>query len=195
MKGNKNLARRRLSVMTEDNDRPASTASKEEDAMVAQDGTNQYLTFELDGEIFALGIAKVREVLDFTTVTRVPRMPAFIRGVINLRGSVVPVVDMRLKFGLPPADQTINTCIIIVEIDVDGEQVALGALADSVKEVVELDGSDIESAPRIGTRLNTDFILGMGRRDDRFLILLDINRVFSGDELTAVQSAGETVNA
>ncbi len=163
--------------------------------MVAQDGTNQYLTFELDGEIFALGIAKVREVLDFTTVTRVPRMPAFIRGVINLRGSVVPVVDMRLKFGLPPADRTINTCIIIVEIDVDGEQVALGALADSVKEVVELDGSDIESAPRIGTRLNTDFILGMGRRDDRFLILLDINRVFSGDELTAVQSAGETVNA
>jgi purine-binding chemotaxis protein CheW len=159
--------------------------------MGEQTGPNQYLTFELDGEIFALEIGKVREVLDFTAVTRVPRMPTFMRGVINLRGSVVPVVDMRLKFNLPPADRTVNTCIIIVEIEMDGEIVALGALADSVKEVVELGVADIEPAPRIGTRLNTDFIRGMGKREEGFLILLDINRVFSSEELIAVQAADE----
>jgi purine-binding chemotaxis protein CheW len=160
--------------------------------MEEQTGTNQYLTFELDGEIFALEIAKVREVLDFTAVTRVPQMPAFMRGVINLRGSVVPVVDMRLKFGMPQTDRTVNTCIIIVEIELEGEMVALGALADSVKEVVELEPGDIEPAPKIGTRLNTEFIRGMGKREDRFLILLDINRVFSSAELTAVQCADES---
>lgn len=160
--------------------------------MLEQAGTNQYLTFELDSEIFALEIAKVREVLDFTSVTRVPKMPAFMRGVINLRGSVVPVVDMRLKFGLPPADRTINTCIIIVEIDMDGEMVALGALADSVKEVVELEATDIEPAPRIGTRLNTEFIRGMGKREEGFLILLNINRIFSTEELAAVQLTDES---
>jgi len=159
--------------------------------MEEQAGANQYLTFELDGEIFALEIAKVREVLDFTTVTRVPKMPAFMRGVINLRGSVVPVVDMRLKFGLPPADRTVNTCIIIVEIEMDGEMVALGALADSVKEVVELEAAEIEPAPRIGARLGTEFIRGMGKREEGFLILLDINRVFSNEELAAVQLADE----
>jgi purine-binding chemotaxis protein CheW len=157
--------------------------------MDEQTGSNQYLTFELDGEIFALEIAKVREVLDFTAVTRVPQMPAFMRGVINLRGSVVPVVDMRLKFGMPQADRTVNTCIIIIEIELDGEMVALGALADSVKEVVELEETDIEPAPRIGTRFNTEFIRGMGKRDDGFLILLEINRIFSSEELIAVQSS------
>jgi len=159
--------------------------------MAVQEGTNQYLTFELDGETFALEIAKVREVLDFTSVTRVPQMPQFMRGVINLRGSVVPVVDMRLKFGMPPAGRTINTCIIIVEIDMDGEMVALGALADSVKEVVELESADIEPAPRIGTRLNTDFIRGMGKKEDSFLILLNIDRVFSDEELAGFQIGEE----
>ncbi|MEW5747018.1 MAG: chemotaxis protein CheW [Nitrospirota bacterium] len=152
--------------------------------------TTQYLTFRLNEETFALDISKVREVLDFTTVTKVPQTPDFMRGVINLRGSVVPVVDMRLKFGMAMTERTVNTCIIIVEVSVDGETTILGALADSVQEVIELEPESIEPAPRIGTRLNTDFIKGMGRRDNQFIMILDVDRVFSADELAMVQPSG-----
>ncbi len=151
--------------------------------------TTQYLTFKLGDEIFALDISKVREVLDFTTVTKVPRTPDFMRGVINLRGSVVPVVDMRLKFGMTMTDKTVNTCIIITEISLDGDTTVLGALADSVQEVIDLEPDQIEPAPRIGTRLKTDFIRGMGKRDDHFIMILDIDRVFSAEELSLVQDA------
>jgi purine-binding chemotaxis protein CheW len=150
--------------------------------------TMQYLTFKLDDEVFALDITKVREVLDFTTVTKVPRTPEFMRGVINLRGSVVPVVDLRLKFGMSKTEKTVNTCIIIVEVKVDDETTVLGALADSVQEVMDLEPGHIEPAPKIGTRLNTEFIKGMGKRDDRFVILLDIDKVFSTSELAVVQA-------
>jgi len=150
---------------------------------------NQYLTFKLDDEVFGLAIGKVREVLDFTTVTRVPRTPEYMRGVINLRGSVVPVVDLHMKFGLAQTEKTVNTCIIIVEIDIEGEVTILGALADSVQEVVELEPDQIEAAPKIGTKLNTEFIKGMGKREEQFVILLDIDKVFSHDELSQVQRA------
>ena len=152
--------------------------------------STQYLTFKLEEEIFALDISKVREVLDFTAITKVPRTPEFMRGVINLRGSVVPVVDMRLKFGMTKTENTVNTCIIIVEINLDGETTVLGALADAVQEVIELESGQIEPAPKIGTRLTTDFIQGMGKRDEGFIIILDIDRVFSADELSLVQEAG-----
>lgn len=145
--------------------------------------TAQYLTFKLGSEVFALDISQVREVLDFTTVTKVPRTPDFMSGVINLRGSVVPVIDMRLKFGMSMTEKTVNTCSIIVEINVDGEKVILGAMADSVQEVIELEPGQISPAPRIGTRLNTEFIRGMGKRGDQFIIILDIDKVFSVDEL------------
>lgn len=148
--------------------------------------TTQYLTFKLEDEVFALDISKVREVLDFTAVTKVPQTPDFMLGVINLRGSVVPVVDMRLKFGMSKTERSVNTCIIIVEIELDGETTVLGALADSVREVMELNSGQIEPPPRIGTRLQTGFIRGMGRRDDDFIIILDIDRVFSADELDIV---------
>ena len=148
--------------------------------------TCQYLTFTLADEVFAIDISEVREVLDYTSVTKVPRTPDFMRGVINLRGNVVPVVDMRLKFDIPAAETTVNTCIIIVEISVDGEKTILGARADSVQEVLDLEPGQIEPPPRIGTRLNTDFIRGMGKRGDQFIIILDIDRVFSADELAAV---------
>ncbi len=150
--------------------------------------TNQYLTFKLDGEVFGLAIGKVREVLDFTAVTRVPQTPAYMRGVINLRGSVVPVVDLNLKFGMKQTEKTVNTCIIIAEIEMDGDVTVLGALADSVQEVVELEPDQIEPAPKIGTKLNTEFIKGMGKREDVFIILLDIDKVFSYDELSTVQA-------
>ena len=151
--------------------------------------TTQYLTFTLGREVFALDIATVREVLEFTTMTRVPRTPGFMRGVINLRGAVVPVVDLRLKFGMEQAATTVNTCVVIVEVNVDGESTVLGALADSVREVVELDPRAIEPPPRIGNRLDTEFIRGMGKQDEGFIILLDIDRVFSPVEIELVRSA------
>ncbi len=146
-----------------------------------------YLTFGLGEELFALRVNNVREVLDIGEVTRVPRMPDFMRGVINLRGSVVPVVDMRKRLGMDVAEDTVNTCIIVVEVIIDGEPVVIGALADSVKAVFELAEGDIEPPPSIGTNLDAGHILGMGKHDEGFLIILDIDRVFSADELSAVK--------
>lgn len=148
--------------------------------------TTQYLTFKLEEELFALDIGKVREVLDFTTITKVPRTPDYMRGVINLRGSVVPVVDLRLKFGMVQAEKTVNTCVIIVEVELGGEKVVMGAMADAVQEVLDLEPDQIEPAPRIGTRLNTDFIKGMGKHADQFIIILDIDKVFTAGELELV---------
>jgi len=154
-------------------------------AEIAQ--TTQYLTFKLGDEVFALDISKVREVLDFTSVTKVPRTPEFMRGVINLRGSVVPVVDLRLKFGMSRTENGVNTCVIITEVTVDGDTTVLGALADSVQEVLDLDSEHIAPAPKIGTKLRTEFIHGMGKRDDWLIIILDIDKVFSADELSLVK--------
>ncbi len=171
---------------------PAESFLKEISMSVASAiETIQYLTFKLDDEVFAVDISKVREVLDFTTITKVPKTPEFMRGVINLRGSVVPVVDMRLKFGMTKTEKTVNTCVIIVEISLDGDTTVLGALADSVQEVIELEPEHIEPAPKIGTRLKTEFIKGMGKQDDSFIILLDIDKAFSFDELIMVQDAGD----
>jgi purine-binding chemotaxis protein CheW len=154
--------------------------------------SGQYLTFRLGEEVFAVDVAKAREVLDLTAVTRVPGTPKFMLGVINLRGGVVPVIDLRLKFGMPAAERTRETCIIVLDLTLDGETTTVGAVADSVREVLDLDSSQIEPPPRIGTRLKTEFIRGMGRIDDsRFLILLDIDRVFSSEELALVQAVGE----
>jgi purine-binding chemotaxis protein CheW len=148
----------------------------------------QYLTFKLEGEVFALDVGKVREILDYTNITKVPQTPEFMRGVINLRGSVVPVVDMRLKFGIAPQAKTVDTCIIVMEINVDNETTVLGALVDSVQEVFELEPSQIEPAPRIGTKLRTEFILGMGKRDDQFVIILDVDKVFTCEDIEKVQN-------
>jgi purine-binding chemotaxis protein CheW len=148
--------------------------------------TTQYLTFKLDEEIFALDVAKVREILEESSITKVPQTPEFMRGVINLRGSVVPVIDLRLKFGMSRTEKTVNTCIIVVEVQLEDEVIVLGALADSVQEVIEMEPAQIEAAPHIGSRLNTDFIKGMGKVDGRFIMILDIDRVFSSDELVSV---------
>ena len=147
----------------------------------------QYLTFQLGDEVFGLDVSNVREILEFTTVTKVPKTPGFMRGVINLRGSVVPVLDMRLKFGLTITEKTVNTCVVVVEVDLDGERTVIGALVDSVQEVFELEPGQIEPAPKIGVRLDTDFIKGMGKKDDRFIIILDIDKVFTSEELACAQ--------
>jgi purine-binding chemotaxis protein CheW len=155
--------------------------------------TTQYLSFHLGEELFALDISKVREVIEFNTVTKVPQTPAFMRGVINLRGGVVPVVDLKTKFGMGNTDKTINTCVIISEVQVEGESIVLGAMADAVDEVFDLNIDNVEPAPKIGTQLNTDFLKGMGKKNEQFILLLDIDKVFSIIELEAV-SAGTTID-
>ena len=148
-----------------------------------------YLTFKLGEEVFALDVAAVREVLDFTTITKIPRTPEFMRGVINLRGSVVPVLDLRLAFNMPRTEKTVNTCIIVVEIAVEQEHVIVGALADSVLEVAELEPEHIQPAPSIGTTVKTEFIRGMGKRDSDFVMILDLDRVFGAGELEMLKQS------
>ena len=149
--------------------------------------TRQYLTFKLGNEVFATDVAKVREVLDLTTITQIPKTPEFMAGVINLRGSVVPVVDLRLCFGMSKTESTRNTCIVVVEVLLDSEAIVIGALADSVEEVIDLEPEQIQPAPRMGTQIRTDFIKGMGKRDTQFIMILDIDRVFSVEDLAGVR--------
>jgi len=151
--------------------------------------TLQYLTFKLEEELFALGITQVREVLEFDQVTKVPQTPDMMRGVINLRGSVVPVIDLKLKFGMGKTEKTVNTCVIMVELDLDGEMTLIGALADSVQEVIDLEPGQIEPPPKIGTHLNTDLIKGLGKRENQFIIILEIEKIFTSDELALMQTA------
>lgn len=150
--------------------------------------TRQYLTFKLGNEVFATDVAQVREVLDLTEITKIPRTPEFMSGVINLRGSVVPVVDLRLCFEMSRTESTRNTCIVVVEVVLEGEPTVIGALADSVEEVIDLEPEQIQPAPRIGTQIRTDFIRGMGRRETQFIMILDIDRVFSAEEIATIRS-------
>jgi len=147
---------------------------------------NQYLTFTLDGEQYAVGVAKVREVLEHTKITKLPKTAVFMKGIINLRGAGVPVIDLRLKFGMAETPITKDTSIIVMEVESQDGKVVVGALADAVHEVVEIDEKAIENAPRFGTRLAAEFIKGVGKRDDSFIIILDIDRIFNVDEVTAL---------
>ena len=153
--------------------------------------SQQYVTFSLCDELFGVEVSRTREILSLTPVTKVPQTPDYMLGVINLRGQVVPVVDMRLKLGLTAGEETEDTCIIVVEVQVDGEPIVVGALADAVREVLDIRSDQIEPPPRLGTRLNTEFINGMGKVDEEFMILLNIDRVFNSAELAFVQDAGQ----
>jgi purine-binding chemotaxis protein CheW len=154
--------------------------------------TNQYLTFTLGDELFAADIARVREVLDYPTITRVPRMPDYLLGVTNLRDNVVPVVDMRLKFGMTPTARTVDTCVVIVETEFEGEPITIGCLADSVKEVLDLPQDQIEPPPKIGLGLDTEFLKGMGKQGDKFLMILDMEKMLSSVELQLVKDTAES---
>jgi purine-binding chemotaxis protein CheW len=159
--------------------------------------TTQYLTFKLDSEIFATDVAKVREILDFTPATKVPGTPDFMRGVINVRGNVVPVVDMRLKLGMSMTEKTVDTCIVVMEMAVEEDTMVLGALVDSVQEVFELEPGQIEPPPRIGTRWRTEFLKGIGKRNNELIIILNIDMIFSSDAVAIFMdsSGGETSQA
>ena len=146
----------------------------------------KYLTFVLAGEEYGIGILKVKEIIGIMAITTVPQTPAYMKGVINLRGKVIPVVDLRVKFGMEAIDHTEKTCIIVVEITNSGQKVMIGILVDSVSEVLNIKGADIEDAPNFGSRLNTNYILGMAKTGGGIKILLEIDRVLSSEEMSAL---------
>jgi purine-binding chemotaxis protein CheW len=158
-------------------------------------GVEKLLTFTLAGELFALDIGSVREILDYTEITKIPQTPEFMRGVVNLRGNAIPVIDLRLKFGLGATERTLNTRIIIIEVVADGEMTVLGSMADSVKEVYETESGRIDPPPRMGAKINTAFIRGIGKKDDKFIIVLDIGKVFSEEELSSVREPGAALES
>ena len=154
--------------------------------------SNQYITFRLGNELFAIDVASVREVLDLTQITHVPTAPPYMRGVVNVRGSAIPVVDLRQKFGLSVANDTPITRILVLELQIDGEQAVLGGIADSVHEVIELEPSQIAPPPTIAMRWRSEFIQGMGKRGDEFIIVLDINAVFASDAQALVAETAQS---
>jgi purine-binding chemotaxis protein CheW len=140
-----------------------------------------YITFKLGDELFAIDVARVREVLDLTEITRVPTAPPYMRGVVNVRGSAIPVVDLRHKFGLPTTPDTVNTRIVVLELELDGETAVVGGLADSVHEVLDIERSQIREPPRLAMRWRADMIEGLGKKGEQFIIVLDIARVFAAE--------------
>ena len=167
-------------------------ASNQEKSQLAP-STVQYLTFFTAREEYAIGIVKVREIIEYEAVTTVPNTPAWIRGVTNLRGKVVPVVDLAVKFAMPAASISKFSCIIITEVMFEGESLIMGVLADSVNQVIELSADEIEATPPFGTRVKTEYLLGMGALGKKFCLILDIDKVLSADEVLAVteSTAGE----
>ncbi len=157
-------------------------------------GTERFLTFTLAQELFAITITSVREILDMAEITRIPQMPPAVRGVVNVRGMAVPVIDLRLRFGLEEAERTVNTRIIIVEFRVGDSTTILGAIADSVKEVLELDTTSIDPPPAMGTAVNTAFLRGIGKRDGKFILLLNIEKVLHSDEVYMLGEVSRTLN-
>jgi purine-binding chemotaxis protein CheW len=151
----------------------------------------QFLTFMLGGETFAMGILAVKEIIEYSTLTEVPMMPPSVRGVINLRGAVVPVVDLAVRFGRTSGAVTRRTCIVIAEISLNDTRQDVGVVVDAVNEVLEISPEKIEPPPAFGTRIRTDFIQGMGNINNRFVILLDLNQVLSLDELADVAEQAE----
>lgn len=167
----------------------ALTVKADKRALEAQSDPTQYLTFVLGGETFAIGILAIKEIIEYHALTAVPMMPDCVRGVINLRGAVVPVMDMQARFGRPSSPITKRTCIVIVEVQAqaqgesDGESQVVGVMVDAVNEVLDISASDVEAAPAFGARIRTDFIQGMGKVRGKFVILLDVDRVLSLEDI------------
>lgn len=156
----------------------------------------QYLTFMLGGEMFSIGILGIKEIIEYAGVTEVPMMPTCIRGVINLRGAVVPVMDLSSRFGKPSTPVSKRTCIVIVEVTGDAQQSqVMGIVVDAVNAVLEIPASEIEPAPTFGAKIRTDFIEGMGKVNGKFVILLNINRVLSTEELGTLDRMAASTEA
>jgi purine-binding chemotaxis protein CheW len=166
-------------------------AGKDNVSMLKALERKTYLTFQLQDEIFAVDVQHVHEVLDFHSATKIPGAPDYMRGIINLRGSVVPVVDMRLKFGMSETEKKVSTCVIVMEVGRGENRTSIGALADAVKEVFEFEPGQIEPPPRFGEKGRMDFIQAIGKRDGQFIIILNFNKAFSTEEVVLLGSAGE----
>ncbi|MCD6401855.1 MAG: purine-binding chemotaxis protein CheW [Anaerolineales bacterium] len=162
----------------------AETSQIEQVNQALVDKAGKYLTFSLGQEQYGLEILKVREIIGYMDITAVPQTPHHVKGVINLRGQVIPVIDLRAKFGMQMVDTTEETCVIVVEIDQDNQKLSIGAVVDRVEEVLDIDGESIEPTPEFGPSVNTDFILGMGKVGETVKILLDINRVLSNEDIS-----------
>ncbi|MCD4833594.1 MAG: chemotaxis protein CheW [Bacteroidales bacterium] len=148
---------------------------------------NSYLSFKLGEETFASNVSKVLNILEMMKITKVPKSPSYMKGVINLRGAVLPLVDTRLKFGMTQTEITTNTCILVLDVKVNGESINISAMVDSVQEVIELEESDIQPPPNIGSKYKSEFIYGMIKVDEKFIMLLDMDKVFSTDEVIMVK--------
>ena len=164
----------------------ATKAERTQKAMLEKEG--KYLTFALGPEEYGLEILKVREIIGYMDITAVPQTPSYIKGVINLRGQVIPVVDLRTKFGMDTTDVTDQTCIIVVETTQSDRNFSTGIVVDHVQEVLDIAGEEIEEAPQFGSSVNTDFILGMGKVGDNVKILLDIDKVLTGTEISCLSA-------
>ena len=158
----------------------------------ASSKAGKYLTFKLGPEEYGLEILKVQEIIKMMDITKVPRTPEFVRGVINLRGKVIPVVDIRLKFGMEAKETTDKTCVIVVQTAHSGGALTMGTIVDEVSEVLDINGEQIEPAPEFGTTVNTDFILGMGKVAKKVIMLLDIDKVLSSGELATLNKTAKT---
>jgi len=159
-------------------------------AVVVQKEEAQYLTFLLGSEMFAIDILGIKEIIEYGNLTGVPMMPEFIRGVINLRGAVVPVVDLSARFGRAATEVTRRSCIVIIEAENDGEKQDIGVVVDAVSEVLEIPAAEIEPAPSFGARIRADFISGMGKVKDKFVIILNVNKVLSIEDLAMLGNTG-----
>lgn len=148
---------------------------------------NSYLSFNLGEEEFAAHVGKVLNILEMTKITEVPRSPDYMKGVINLRGAVLPVIDTRIKFGMTPTEYTTNTCIVVMEVEMEGDMVQVGALVDSVQAVLELDEAQIQPPPSIGSKYKSEFIYGVAKVEENFIMLLDMEKVFSSDEIVSLK--------
>ncbi len=154
--------------------------------------SQSYLTFKLDKEIFGSTVNRVSEIVEVPKITKVPKAPEYMRGVINLRGKVLPVIDTRIKFGMTSVQDTVDTCIVVLDIEMEGENITIGALVDGVSEVLTIDDSRIESAPSLGNKYKSEVIDGMYKHDEDFIMLLNIDKVFSGDEVVLLAESAET---
>ena len=164
-------------------------------ALQAEQAPSQYLTFTLGGEMFAVAILNVKEIIEYGNLTEIPLLPAFIRGVINLRGSVVPVIDLAARFGGKPAEPNRRTCIVIVEVSDEDTRHDIGIMVDAVSEVLDIQAGEIEPPPSFGAKIRADFIFGMGKVAGQFVIILNIDKVLSIEEIAQITATGSTLGA
>jgi purine-binding chemotaxis protein CheW len=163
---------------------PAQTGGSEQ--------MHQYLTFVLSGEVFAIGILAIKEIIEYAHLTAVPMTPQYVRGVINLRGAVVPVLDLSVRFGKEASPVTKRTCIVIIEVDVGGVRHDVGVVVDTVNAVLDIPASEIEPPPSFGAHIRTDFVQGMGKVSGKFVIVLDVNQVLAAEEMLGLSEAHES---